>query len=451
MSTTPLTSDDLARLRKEFTADPTSKLLQNALTSAPLTEVALDRDVVMATDTSMSHQLDDWKATDQQKSGRCWLFAGLNLFRVGAAQKLGVKDFEFSQNFAMFWDKMERANFFLQAITETAGRPTDDRTVATLLADCMNDGGQWNMFVAVIRKHGVVPKSAMPETISSSATRQMNASLRLILHTAARDLRAAPVDQLPVIVERTLSTVWRALCLHLGTPPERFFWQWTDEDKMFHRDGWLTSQEFERRYFAVAAEEMVCLVHDPRESSPYGKTYTVDMLGNVVDSPPVVYLNVEMPLMKKVAADLIVAGSPVWFGCDVGQQMHPERGIWDARLYDLATLYDTELGLDKAARLEYHQTLMTHAMLFTGVDLIEGSKGPEGPDGAQVPRKWRVENSWGDKHADKGFYTMNDSWFDEYVFEIAAPKSMLPPELVAALDEPPTVLPAWDPMGALAR
>jgi bleomycin hydrolase len=440
MSSRSLTSADLDRLRKEFAADPTAKLLQNALATSELNDVALDHDVVMATDTTMSHQLDDWKATNQKKSGRCWLFAGLNLFRVGAAAKLNLKEFEFSQNHAMFFDKFERANYFLQAIIDTADRPSHDRTVATLLQDCMGDGGQWNMFVAVVKKHGVVPKSVMPETISSEGTAQMNASLRQILHTAARVLREASAESRPEIVEKTLTTVWRALCLHLGTPPEQFFWQWTDQNKQFHRDGWLTPQEFQQRYFTIDAEDLVCLVHDPRATSPYGKTYTVDLLGNVVGAPQVVYLNVEMATMKKIAADMIVDGTPVWFGCDVGQQMDRERGIWDARLHDLEEVYATEFTLDKAARLDYHQTLMTHAMLLTGVDLVDGN-----------PRKWRVENSWGEQHADKGFYTMNDSWFDEYVFEIAAPKSLLPADLLAALEENPTVLPAWDPMGALAR
>jgi bleomycin hydrolase len=440
MSTASLTNADLDRLRKEFAADPTAKLLQNALTTSELKDVALDHDVVMATETTMSHQLDDWKVTNQKKSGRCWLFAGLNLFRVGAAARLDVKEFEFSQNHTMFFDKFERANYFLQAIIDTVDRASDDRTVATLLQDCMNDGGQWNMFVAVVDKHGVVPKSVMPETISSEGTGQMNASLRQILHTAARDLREAPAGDRPEVVEKTLATVWRALCLHLGTPPERFFWQWTDDDKQFHRDGWLTPQEFRQQYVTIDAEELVCLVNDPRATSPYGKTYTVDLLGNVVGAPQVVYLNVEMATMKKIAADMIVAGTPVWFGCDVGQQMDRDRGIWDARLHDLGEVYATELTLDKAARLDYHQTLMTHAMLLTGVDLVDGR-----------PRKWRVENSWGEEHADKGFYTMNDSWFDEYVFEIAAPKSLLSPGLLAALEREPTVLPAWDPMGALAR
>ena len=441
MTAKQLTTDDLARLRKEFTADPTAKLLQNALTAAELKDVALDRDVVTSIDPSMSHVLDDWKVTNQKRSGRCWLFAGLNLLRVGAMNAMNVKEFEFSQNHTMFFDKIERANYFLQSIIDTCDRDPDDRTVATLMQECLGDGGQWNMFVAVVDKHGLVPKQAMPETVSSSSTPAMNSSLRQVLHTAARDIReasnAAARDE---VAEKALATAWRVLCLHLGTPPESFLWQWTDKDKGFHRDGWLTPQQFRDKYVSIDLDDYVCLVNDPRASSPYGRTYTVDMLGNVVDAQPVVYLNVEAELMKSLASEQITNGTPVWFGCDVGQQMNGDIGIWDAKLFDLGGIYDTEFTLDKAARLIYHETLMTHAMLFTGVDIVDGA-----------PRKWRVENSWGDEKAEKGFYTMNDSWFDEYVFEIAAPKSMLSEELRQALDAEPTVLPAWDPMGALAR
>jgi bleomycin hydrolase len=441
MTAKQLTTDDLARLRKEFTADPTAKLLQNALTAAELKDVALDREVVTSIDPSMSHVLDDWKVTNQKRSGRCWLFAGLNLLRVGAMNAMNVKDFEFSQNHTMFFDKIERANYFLQSIISTCDRDADDRTVATLMQECLGDGGQWNMFVAVVDKHGLVPKSAMPETVSSSSTTAMNGSLRQVLHTAARDIReAGTADARDEVAEKALATAWRVLCLHLGTPPESFLWQWTDKDKGFHRDGWLTPQQFRDKYVSIDLDDYVCLVNDPRASSPYGRTYTVDLLGNVVDAPPVVYLNVEAELMKSLASEQITNGTPVWFGCDVGQQMNGEIGIWDANLLDLAGIYDTEFSLDKAARLVYHETLMTHAMLFTGVDIVDGA-----------PRKWRVENSWGDEKAEKGFYTMNDSWFDEYVFEIAAPKSMLSDDLRKALEGEPTVLPAWDPMGALAR
>ena len=165
-----LAAEDLELLRKDFAANPAYRLAQNAVTRVTVDDVAINREIVNSTDHSLSMLLDDWKVTNQEHSGRCWLFAGLNLLRVGAMKKMGLKEFEFSQNYAMFWDKIERANYFLEAIIETADRDVDDRTVAYLLESVADDGGQWNMFVAIVNKHGLVPKAVMPETQSSSNT-----------------------------------------------------------------------------------------------------------------------------------------------------------------------------------------------------------------------------------------------------------------------------------------
>jgi bleomycin hydrolase len=438
-----LAAGDLELLRKDFSANPAFRLAQNAVTRVSIDDVAINREIVNTTDHALSVQLDDWKVTDQQRSGRCWLFAGLNLLRVGAMNKMCLKEFEFSQNWAMFWDKIERANYFLEAIIETADRDIDDRTVAQLLEVAADDGGQWNMFIAIVRKHGLVPKAFMPETQSSSDTGKMNSVLRSLLRQGAKSVRAARANGIEAAREEKaeiLRVIYRVLCIHLGTPPERFNWQWTDKDKNFHRDGELTPQEFAAKYVELPVDDYVCLVHDPRPTSPAGRTFTVEYLGNVLGAPPVTYLNVEMPLMKEIAAKVLQGGEPVWFGCDVGQMMSNEYGIWDAHLYDLPGVYGTEFALDKADRLIFHETLMTHAMLFTGVDIADGRT-----------RQWRVENSWGNSRGKDGFYTMNDSWFDEFVFEIAARRDLLPQELQDALAADPIVLPAWDPMGALAR
>jgi bleomycin hydrolase len=440
-----LTADDVEALRKDFATNPANRLAQNAVTRVALSDVAINREIVNATDHSFSTHLDDWKVTNQERSGRCWLFAGLNLLRVGAMKTMGLKEFEFSQNYLMFWDKLERANYFLEAIIETAGRDVDDRTVAHLLGSAAaEDGGQWNMFVALVAKHGLCPKAFMPETQSCTNTGPMNEVLRSVLRQGAKAVRETAADDgdeaARVRKAEILKVIHRVLCIHLGTPPERFDWQWTDKDKNFHRDGFLSPREFAGRYVSLPLEEYVCLVHDPRPSSPVGRTFTVQYLGNVLGAPPVIYLNVEVALMKRIAARSLEGGEPVWFGCDVGKMMSNEYGVWDSQLYDLPGVYDTTFTLSKSDRLIYHETLMTHAMLFTGVDVLEG-----------VSRKWRVENSWGADRGNDGFYTMNDSWFDEHVFEIAARRGELPDDLRHALDTEPIVLPPWDPMGALAR
>jgi bleomycin hydrolase len=440
-----ITSETIETLRREFDHHPTCRLAQNAVTQTPVIDVALDRRVVTSIDHTFSHLLDDWKVTNQKKSGRCWMFAALNLFRAGAMKKMNLKEFEFSQNYTMFWDKFERANYFLEAIIETADRPVDDRTVAFLLERPLDDGGQWNMFVNIVLKHGLVPQSVMPETISSSDTPRMNDILLHKLRENAKTLRdrharGDSIDGLRATKNAMLAVIHRMLCIHLGTPPTSFDWQWNDKDRKFHRDGEMTPRRFAEKYVTIPLEDYVCLVHDPRATSPFGRTFTVQYLGNVVGGAIVSYLNVEIDVMKDIAMRTIVDGEPVWFGCDVAPMMQKDLGVWDRDLYDFDAIYDTSFDLDKEGRLHHHQTFMTHAMLFTGVDVVDGQ-----------PRRWRVENSWGEDHGRKGFYAMNDSWFDEYMFEIAARRDYLPAELQAALDTEPIVLPPWDPMGALAR
>jgi len=295
-----------------------------------------------------------------------------------------------------------------------------------------------------VRKHGLVPKSAMPETQSSSDTARLNRALSTVLRQAARDLRAQAADDtsLPELREakaEVLAVVYRVLAIHLGTPPERVFWQWQDKDRAFHRDGWLTPLDFAQRYAPLPLDDYVCLVHDPRPSSEIGRTYTVEHLGNVVDAPAVVYLNVDMADLKKATMDSLVDGQPVWFGCDTAKMSHSGIGLWDAGLYEYDEVYDIDTTMSKADRLLHHGTFMTHAMLFTGVDVVD-----------KVPRRWRVENSWGDTPGDQGFWTMNDNWFAKHLFEVAVHRDRLSPELRTGLDQEPILLPAWDPMGALA-
>ena len=437
-----ITRKQVVELRKGFAANPSNKVAQNAVTNVQLPDLTLDRNLVQNMDSSFSTKLDDWKVTAQMKSGRCWLFATLNLFRVGAMKKMNLKNFEFSQAHIHFWDKFERANHLLEAIIETADRPVDDRTIHFLLSDPIGDGGQWNMAMNLIRKHGLVPKSAFPESNTSSATRWMNTELKNILRSSACEIRAileggGTEDEAREHKEKRIADVWKMLCIHLGTPPKTFDWQWRDKDDEFHRKGRMTPQQFAAEYVDIEWEDYVCIVNDPRNE--YYRTYTIDFLQNVAGGPPVVYLNVPSKEMKAVTQRLLEDGMPVWMGCDVGKEMDRKKGLWDADLFDVEGLYGVEYGMDKADRLRHNQTMMTHAMLFTGVDVVNGRA-----------RRWRVENSWGSETGQKGYYTMNDSWYDEYMFEIAAPTSYLNEKMVAGLETEPVVLPAWDPMGSLA-
>nr|AIF16369.1 Bleomycin hydrolase (pepC) [uncultured marine group II/III euryarchaeote KM3_74_A11] len=438
-----MTIKEINRLRKEFSTDKDARIIQNAVTQTTVQEIALSREVVTSTDFTFSTKIDEWKVTNQKASGRCWLFAVLNLMRPGAMEKMNVKEFEFSQAYVHFWDKFERANHNLEAMIVTSDRDLDDRTIGFILDNPSEDGGQWNMAINVINKHGMVPKSAYPESQSSSSTRWMNANLRLLVRSIASEIRSMIDDgsskaQARAHKKKRMKDVWRLLCIHLGTPPTEFEWSWRDKDNEHHTRGTMTPHEFLEEFVTIDYNDYVCLVNDPRNDLM--QTYTVDFLQNVVGGPPVEYLNISIEEMKTVTRKLLEDGTTVWMGCDVGKHMHRKLGIWDAKLFEFEEMYGIEFGLDKKDRLDYHHSLMTHAMLFTGVDADKNGI-----------RKWRVENSWGAKNSgEDGYYTMNDSWFDQYMFEIAAPKSYLTAAMRKALDTKPVVLPAWDPMGSLA-
>ena len=438
-----ISNDLLMQLREEESAKVA--LARNAATQVGIEAASLNREKIQHTSTAVSHRLDDWKATSQKKSGRCWLFSSLNFLRSRARESLGVKNFEFSQSYVFFWDKFERANWFLTDIIATSDEPVDGRLVQFLLGDVLGDGGQWDMAVSVYMKYGLVPKEVMPESEASTNSRPMNARLRAVLHIGALRLReaiaaGASAEEIDTQRRKILADVWKILVVCLGEPPVRFNWQWRDDEGNFHRDGEITPHEFYERHVGVDLSEYICLVDDPRPENPKGSVETVEHLGNVVGGRPIRYLNAPVEEIKRIAAAQIAAGEAVWFGADVSQPYDRGLGFFVTGIHDYDGLFDVDFSSTKLERVRSGESAMDHAMLFTGVDLDEAGQ----------PRAWRVENSWGDEPGDSGFFTMDDQWFTDNVFEVVVPKSALPEDLAAAVDTEPIVLPAWDPMGTLA-
>ncbi len=445
-SATPITPEILSGFQQSFQSNPRNIQAMNAVCTTPIDKVALSRRSAARTTHTFSEHLTEGKATSQGGSGRCWLFAALNTLRVLVMEKLSLgDDFELSQSHLMFWDKLEKSNYFLESILATLDEPTDGRLIAHLVQSPIQDGGQWHMVVNLIKKYGVLPKTAMPEAQSSTATGPMNFHITQFLRSCACELRAAhaegkTADELRARKSEMLEAVHRMLVIHLGEPPESFEWQWRDKDKGFHRDGVMTPREFYDRYIEVDLDELVCLIHCPQKSKRMNTLYTIKFLGNVIGGEPIKYLNVDIEVMKAAAVAQIKAGKAVWFGCDVGKHLDRDLGAMDMDMFDFDLVYGAGSKMDKGERLDYGDSQMTHAMVFTGVDLDDEGK----------PRKWRVENSWGDKIGENGFCLMTDKWFDEYMYEVVVHKSHVPEELLPILETEPTPLEPWDPMGALA-
>ena len=437
----------ITEFRKSTDANPQVRLARNAAVRGDVMDLALDWEAFRRIDHTFSDIVTgQMKVTNQKSSGRCWGFAGLNLFRIYLGRKYNLKKFEFSQNYFIFCDKLEKSNYFLENIIKTADEPLDGRLVMHLLTDPIQDGGQWHMFVNLIEKYGVLPQTEMPESFQSSQSMRMNRMITRKLRGFAKDLRAAyekgaDTKKLRVMKDDMLRTIYQMLTISLGSPPDKFEWQIRDKDKKFHRFEKLNPKQFYKEHVGLDLNDYVCLINCPMSDKSYNEIYTVDYLGNVVEGSIIRYLNLPSKRLKEVAAASIKDDHPVWFGCDVGKHFHRNLGVMDMDIFDFELFYSTDFPMTKTDRLEFGDSQMTHAMLFTGVDL----------DGRGHPRKWQVENSWGEKRSDKGYDIMTDSWFDEYNYEVVVYKDYITKDEFSVYQKDPVVLPPWDPMGALAK
>lgn len=440
-----ITQELLQNLESGFLSQRANRIAMDAVMNNGVLNTAKNTEVLRTTTHEFSIRLEQGEITAQKKSGRCWMFAALNTMRFQIMKKLNLETFELSQNYTLFYDKLERANYFLESILETLDEPTNGRLIAHLLSNPLNDGGQWDMFCNLIEKYGIVPKSAMPETVSSSATAEMGDVMTEKLRGYACVLRRMHAEgksesELRKEKDGMIRTVYNMLCICLGVPPKKVDLEVRDKDKKFIRDMGLTPREFYDKYVGMNLGDYVSLINAPTSDKPYYKSYSVKFLGNVKEGRPVHYVNLPSEELKKVAIAQLKDGQPVWFGCDVDKSYDRESGLMDMNLYHLGDLFDTDFRMSKAERLEYGQSLMTHAMVFQGVNLDDDGK----------PVRWCVENSWGKEPGRDGYFVMTDEWFDEYNYQVVVHKKYLSEEARKAYDEELIMLEPWDPMGALA-
>eukprot|EP00729_Bicosta_minor_P014250 gene14250-33346_t len=269
-------------------ADPKVQLATNALSRADAAEVLPKREVSIGYTHSYSKKVPtEHKATNQKASGRCWMFAALNLARADVIKKYNLPDtFEFSQSWTLFWDKYERASWFMDTICGLEAEPLEGRLMQHILHNPLEDGGQWDMFVNLVRKHGIVPKSVYPESFSSSCTRRMNWILTHKLRGWAQELREAEPAARAAMKATFLKEYLQALVVSLGPPPKTFDWTFTDKDGEFKSFPGLTGQSFYADHVVANGfdfNDWISLIHDPRNE--YHKAYSVAYLNNVAGVP----------------------------------------------------------------------------------------------------------------------------------------------------------------------
>jgi bleomycin hydrolase len=431
--------------------------MQNILTAtADIKSAALSHANEGAVDHLFKYKADVSGITDQQRSGRCWLFTSTNQLRPLVMKKYGLKAFTFSANYSYFWDLFEKANLFLQGVIDAKELAFEDRKVDWLFSNPLSDGGQFTGVSNLITKYGLVPAEAMPETYQANNTSQMATLLKLKLREDGLALRKAyeegfakgktlPKKDAGKLMEKLdaelhnmklaqLSEIYRMLALCLGEPVKEFEWTRCDKNNNIVDRRRYTPMSFYQEYIGEDLENnYVMIMNDPCRE--YGKIYEIDYDRHVYDGHNWLYVNLPVERIKEMAIASIKDNVAMYFSCDVGKFYDRSKGVLDLANFDYESLMGVKFGMDKKERVQTHASGSSHAMTLIAVDIVDG-----------VPVKWMVENSWGPASGYKGCLIMTDEWFNEYMFRLVVEKKYVPEDILKMLEQTPVQLPAWDPM-----
>ena len=419
---TSITPLDLQDFEKDL-EDPSLRVARRAIHENGIVASCINDTKIAENPNVFSVEVDAGEITNQRHSGRCWMFAGLNVIRTILFEKFGVKNIELSQAYLQFYDKLEKANFFLEKNLERLDKPLDDREVCFLLDSAIEDGGHWTMFVNLVHKYGVIPSSLMEDGAVSQDTTDLNRYLHFILASDLKILRQNKdlgMEKLREMKEKMLGEIHRILIASIGVPPKSFVFEYTDKDNHFKRLPACTPQEFFSTYIQEDLDDYVCLCHAPvQDYKPYVK-YGCNLVNNVVEGAEVSFFNVKLEEFKAALIAALKDKKPVWFAAEVCQESLRKKGYLVKDIFCPDDLFQTHPQLSKGEKLDYRTACVSHAMTFVGVNLDENKK----------PNRYKVENTWGTENGKKGFYIMDAAWFDEYVYEIYVPSKYVDPELV---------------------
>lgn len=454
-SINPISIDSLEAWESKLLSDPKNKLAQAAITKHSI-ETIVSKSTTTITNTDKYLFNVELKTiglplffNNQNASGRCWIFATCNVLRQHVIKNYNLDSdkFQFSQSYLFAYDKLEKSNYFLDNILETADEELDSRLIAHLFLDPISDGGQWDMIVNLVNKYGLVPQEVFPDSENAKNSRALNGFLVQKLREYALILRnlknseTTSSDQIQLVKQSMMKQVYNIITISLGTPPkpnDSFNWEFVDKLGKFQSFA-TNPLDFYASHVRYDADKHFSLLNDPRNE--YYKLFTVDKLKNISDGKPIEYVNLPIEVLKKVAIKMLQKDEPIFFGSDVLKFGNSSAGVLDIDAYDYELGYGTNLKLNKEERVRTGNSAMNHAMVITGVHL--DSKG--------LPVRWKIENSWGDAVGDKGYFLMTDKWFEEYVFQIVTNKSFVDKEIYDIWKgKDYRILPYYDPMGSLA-
>jgi bleomycin hydrolase len=372
--------------------DPTCIISANAFQAANFNSIVTNHFTIDQREHIFSHQItDDVEAVDQKSAGVCWMCGGMSVCRRAIINNLKLgKSFHLSLNHLMFWDKIERCNYFMAHIIQNKNQKFDSIKITKLINSPISDGGYWHTFSDLVTKYGMIPDTIFKRRISNINTTNLNkllkyklrefASLILSPNKDIKDLCTSDID-VELLRQDFMAKIIRILVSMVGYPyyPNTTF-EWTYVDKYTNKKiiKDLTPLKFYKEYCYIDFDDYVPIINDPRPRHPYNETYemvsTTYLVKDRSTTQSHILLNLEFDENVKLIMKQIDAKIPVWFSCDVGKYTNHSHNIMDIDLYNYGLPFDTSFSsMSKADRIDFRDSYPSHVMCIIGYDL-EGTE-----------------------------------------------------------------------------
>lgn len=399
----------------QFENDPTNVMISNACQINDINSLVINNRSVDKFNHIFSNTLPDNDAIDQGQAGVCWICGGITMCRKSIIKKMGLdKSFNLSINYLLFWDKIEKCNYFMDHIIKNHDKQFDSKIMRDILSSPCSDGGFWHTFADLIEKYGIVPDTVCKRKYSSRHTSNMNMLLKHKLREFAAKIMSPnknsthmstqmstqmstnmstnmsthmSIEQMMEIKNEYTVLITKIMMNTIGTPifPDTVF-DWTYEIKnKKHVVKNLTPMSFYEKYCNLKFNDFTVIINDPRPRHPYNKLYVTSSVNHMSadrsDMTSHLLLNLHYDDIAQLIMKQIDDGIPVWFACDIGKYTNHKRNIMDIDVYNYGIPFNTSFTqMSKADRMDFSDSWPTHAMAIVGYDIDENHNNEEDID-----------------------------------------------------------------------
>ena len=418
--------ETLKRLRDNYLSDENNVIRNRILNKTALVDLVTNYEDNL--DVSFNIEIKTHNVVDQKLTGRCWSFAGLNILREEVIKKCNLNDFELSGSYIAFYDKLERFNLLMERLSNYE-KNVYNKYVQDILKTGFDDGSTFSEFKELIKKYGVVPKNMFSNSFSSIDTGELNDILSRLLRKYYLELENT--NNIAKLKDKYINYAYKILGSVYGLPKDKFDFEYVDNNNEYHIDKNITPKEFYDKYIGIDLDNDYIEIYSYKdEKYKLNKLYKLEEGSLISGSKVTPVLNLDYKRLEELIINQLSNNELVYFSTSTTTKY--ENGMWIDLMSRYTNLFDIDLNMNNNEIFRTYGSMGEHSMVITGVNTNLKFK------------KWKVENSWGDKEGNNGYFVMEDKFLKNYIISAVINKKYLNLKELDILDLKPIEVSKWD-------